>query len=63
MIYDLQKASPLKRASAWLLDIILLVILACGIGMVLSAALNYDQHSQTLAACYEKYEKEKEKQM
>lgn len=58
MIYDLQKASPLKRASAWLLDIILLVILACGIGMVLSAALNYDQHSQTLAACYEKYEKE-----
>jgi uncharacterized RDD family membrane protein YckC len=58
MIYDLQKASPLKRASAWRLDVILLVVLACGIGMILSAALNYDQHSQTLAACYEKYEKE-----
>lgn len=58
MIYDLQKASPVKRASAWLLDIILLVVLACGIGMVLSAALNYDSHSQTLQACYDKYEKE-----
>ena len=58
MIYDLQKASVLKRAAAWLLDIILLVVLACGIGMILSAALNYDQHSQALEACYERYEKE-----
>ena len=58
MIYDLQKAGTLKRAAAWLLDLILLVVLACGIGMVLSAVLNYDQHSQTLEACYEKYEKE-----
>lgn len=58
MIYDLQKASVLKRAAAWLLDLIMLVVLACGIGMVLSAALNYDQHSQALEACYEKYEKE-----
>jgi uncharacterized RDD family membrane protein YckC len=58
MIYDLQKASVLKRAAAWLLDTILLVVLACGIGMILSAALNYDQHSQALEACYERYEKE-----
>ena len=58
MIYDLQKAGVLKRAAAWLLDIILLVVLACGIGMILSAALNYDQHSQALEACYERYEKE-----
>ena len=58
MIYDLQKASVLKRAAAWLLDIILLVVLACGIGMILSAVLNYDQHSQALEACYERYEKE-----
>jgi uncharacterized RDD family membrane protein YckC len=58
MIYVLQKASVLKRAAAWLLDIILLVVLACGIGMILSAALNYDQHSQALEACYERYEKE-----
>ena len=58
MIYDLQKAGVLKRAAAWLLDLILLVVLACGIGMILSAALNYDQHSQALEACYERYEKE-----
>ena len=58
MIYDLQKAGVLKRTAAWLLDIILLVVLACGIGMILSAALNYDQHSQALEACYERYEKE-----
>jgi uncharacterized RDD family membrane protein YckC len=58
MIYDLQKASVLKRAAAWLLDTILLVVLACGSGMILSAALNYDQHSQALEACYERYEKE-----
>ena len=58
MIYDLQKAGVLKRAAARLLDIILLVVLACGIGMILSAALNYDQHSQALEACYERYEKE-----
>ena len=58
MIYDLQKASPIKRASAWLLDVILLVVLACGVGMVLSAVLDYDHHAQTLEACYDKYEKE-----
>ena len=58
MIYDLQKASVIKRAAAWLLDLILVVILACGIGMVLSDALHYDQQMQTLQACYDKYEKE-----
>lgn len=58
MIYDLQKASVVKRAAAWLLDIILLVVLACGIGVVLSGALRYDQQMQTLQACYDKYEKE-----
>lgn len=58
MIYDLQKASILKRASAWLLDLILLAVLACGIGLVLSSALQFDHYSNALAACYEKYEKE-----
>lgn len=56
MIYDLQKASLLKRASAWLLDIILLVTLACGFGMVLSTVLGYDTYTDTLNACYDKYE-------
>lgn len=58
MIYDLQKASVLKRASAWLLDAILLLVLTCGFGMVLSSVLNFDHYSNTLNACYEKYEKE-----
>jgi uncharacterized RDD family membrane protein YckC len=58
MIYDLQKASVLKRVSAWLLDAILLLVLACGFGMVLSSVLNFDHYSDTLNACYEKYEKE-----
>lgn len=58
MIYDLQKASVLKRASAWLLDAILLLVLACGFGMVLSSVLNFDHYTDTLNACYEKYEKE-----
>ncbi len=58
MIYDLQKASLLKRATAWLLDIILLAVLACGFGMVLSAVLQYDSYTDTLQACYDKYEKE-----
>ncbi len=58
MIYDLQKASLLKRATAWLLDIILLAVLACGFGMVLSAVLQYDSYTDTLQGCYDKYEKE-----
>lgn len=58
MIYDLQKASALKRASAWLLDAILLLVLACGFGMALSSMLHFDDYSNTLNACYEKYEKE-----
>ena len=58
MIYDLQKASLLKRASAWLLDVILLAVLACGFGMVLSSVTNYDQYVDALEAGYEKYETE-----
>ena len=53
---DLQKASLTKRLSALLLDMILLVTLACGFGMVLSAVLNYDGYTATLTDCYEKYE-------
>lgn len=58
MIYDLQKASLLKRASAWLLDLILLSVLAVGVAALLSTLLNYDSHYDTLAARKEKYETE-----
>ena len=36
MIYDVQKASMLKRISAWLLDIILLLVLTVGLGALIS---------------------------
>ncbi len=46
MIYDLQKGSLLKRASAFLLDGILLVILATGFAFALSGIFNYNKVSQ-----------------
>ena len=48
MIYDLQKASLLKRASAILLDFILLVVLATGVGMVVSAITGFDTYNDAL---------------
>ncbi len=48
MIYDLQKASLLKRASAFLLDIILLVVLVTGIGAVMSSVLKFDTYTQAV---------------
>lgn len=56
MKYDLQKASMLKRISAWLLDMILLLVLASGFGLCLSVILDYNQHSDALFACYDRYE-------
>ena len=58
MIYDLQKGSLLKRASAWLLDLILLCVLAAGVAALATDLLNYDTHYNTLNACKEAYEKE-----
>jgi hypothetical protein len=42
MIYDLQKASILKRVSAGLLDFILTLIIATGAFFLLSSIFNYD---------------------
>ena len=36
----------LKRASAWILDTILLLVLVTGIATVLSAALGFDTYTQ-----------------
>ena len=58
MIYDLQRASMLKRISAWLLDAILLCICATLMAFFLSAALNYDQYSEQLDARYAYFEAE-----
>ena len=58
MIYDLQRASMLKRISAWLLDFILLCIVATLMAFLLSAALNYDSYSEQLDARYAVYEEQ-----
>ncbi len=58
MIYDLQKAPLLKRISAWLLDFILVVILAVGVAGGLSAAMGYDAQLDKMDAYYDQYEKE-----
>lgn len=58
MIYDLQKASLLKRISAAILDLILLCILAVGVASVMSGVLDYDGNYDTLEACYAKYEQQ-----
>ena len=50
MIYDLQRASMWKRISAWLLDAILLCIVATLMAFLLSTALNYDKYSAQLDA-------------
>lgn len=58
MIYDLQKASMLKRASAYILDMILLAVVMTGAAFGLSAMLGYDSYSDTLNRVYEEYETE-----
>ena len=56
MIYDLQKASLLKRVSAWILDVILLCVLVVGVASLMSGILRYDSYYHTLNNCKEKYE-------
>lgn len=58
MIYDLQKASMLKRISAWLLDIILLAIVAAGFALLFSGLFGFDAHNETLNNAYARYEQE-----
>lgn len=56
MIYDLQKASILKRISAALLDIILALIIATGIFFAMSSVLKYDKDLNQYNAYVEEYE-------
>lgn len=58
MICDLQKASILKRASAYILDLILLLIVITGAAFALSAILDYDSYAETLNRIYAEYEEE-----
>lgn len=47
MIYDLQKASLWKRVAAFMLDMVLLVIIATGVLALLSAVTGFDGYRQT----------------
>lgn len=58
MIYDVQKASLLKRFSAFLLDVILLCVLTCGFAFLLAWITDIDGYTETLQGYYEKYEKD-----
>ena len=56
MMLDLQKASVLKRVSAFLLDIILLLILITGFAFVMSVVTGYDGYNERLEAVEQAYE-------
>lgn len=53
---DMQKAGMWKRMAAWLLDIILVAVLAVGAAWVLSMTLGYDAASTQLEQAYADYE-------
>lgn len=55
---DLQKASILKRISAWLLDMILLMIIVAGAASLISGITGIDAYSTELENYYSKYEQE-----
>ena len=55
---DLQKADFWKRISAYLFDVIMIVIIATGIAWAISAITGYDTYKNGLDACYTKYETE-----
>ena len=56
MMLDLQKASVLKRVSAFLLDMILLLILITGFAFVMSVVTGYDGYNERLEAVEQTYE-------
>lgn len=58
MIYDLQKASMLKRVPAWMLDIILLFIVAVGAMALVATVVDIDAQFDKLDAVYARYEQE-----
>lgn len=53
---DLQKASILKRISAWLLDMVLMMILIVGAASLLSGIVGFDRHGEDLENYYTQYE-------
>lgn len=58
MVNELQKAGMWKRLAAWMFDEILIIILAVGLGFLLSALLGYNRYNETVQQAYAKYEAE-----
>ena len=56
MLKDLQKASVWKRASAYLFDMIITVMLAVGLAALISLISGYDGYNDRLTSCYDAYE-------
>ena len=54
-MFDLQKASILKRISAYLLDIIVFLILVTFIGALAAQAVGYEDQLTLHNAHYQKY--------
>lgn len=55
MIYDLQKASVLKRIAAGIFDFILTIVLAVGVITLLSIIFKYDSMNNELNSYYDSY--------
>ena len=53
---DIQKASVWKRLAAWVLDLILLAVVAVGVMYLLSAVLGYGRYSEQVDTAYARYE-------
>lgn len=58
MSLDIQKASMLKRISAGILDLILLVVLTVGFVCLVAVICDFDSHYDSLTGYFEKYEKD-----
>ena len=56
MIYDFQKASLLKRISAFLLDFILVTIIGCFVAWIISAITHYSDLVTEFKGYYTQYE-------
>lgn len=48
-MFELQKIGIVKRASAWLLDVILLAVLATGFMFIISLICNFNRHTELYA--------------
>lgn len=55
---DIQKATIWKRLAAWILDLILLAVLASAVMWGLSSLLHYSKYSQVVDDAYSRYEAE-----